>query len=430
MLGSLPFGLFAGWAAVHGHGVQLIVAIPILAVGGWLLTTPYGSAVAAAPLLALPVRVMPNAPTFPHLDPKTTWALIGAAATFVFWFYGARRKAVNPYAIAALVVVSVAVFVFGMANGVRKQDSLYIIITAGVGLVLGGTLIDQKARRALVVLGAGLALVAMAEAVGLPNPWVSVLGATRYIDLSNVKGATRASSSFGHPLIAGACLMMLAMFALTLRGRGTALLTLILLVGAASTVSRSALVGGAIGLIAFAGLSRTGERARALLLIAAVGTTAVVALAFVPSVRSSFSNRVGNANTTKEQAVRLNTFNIVEGDWKDNTSRLLVGQGIGSGGRYLVARGGNAKGYTIFDNQYATSLYDTGLVVLAVFAVLALLAIADGTGDGRRAGLPALIVGAVVLAFVDGLFWPPLVLLLWGSIGLASCPIRANGVDG
>ena len=40
------------------------------------------------------------------------------------------------------------------------------------------------------------------------------------------------------------------------------MVTFILLVGAASTVSRSALIGGAFGLVAYAGLSRTGERAR------------------------------------------------------------------------------------------------------------------------------------------------------------------------
>ena len=86
-------------------------------------------------------------------------------------------------------------------------------------------------------------------------------------------------------------------------------------------------------------------------------------------MRSSFTERVGGANA-EQQAVRINTINIVHGDWKDDPSRLLFGEGIGSGGRYLVARGGNAKGYTIFDNQYATSLYDMGLIVLLVFIVL------------------------------------------------------------
>ena len=90
VLGSLPFGVLAGWAAVHGHGPQLAVVLPVL-VSGWLLTTPYGSA-RRRPAVAVPVRVIPGAPTIPHLDPKTTWALLGAGATFVFWFYGARRR--------------------------------------------------------------------------------------------------------------------------------------------------------------------------------------------------------------------------------------------------------------------------------------------------------------------------------------------------
>ena len=98
-------------------------------------------------------------------------------------------------------------------SGARKQDSLYIILTASAGLALGSTLLDDQARRGLVLLGAALGLVALAEAVGFPNPWITVLGANRYQDLGNVAGAARASSSFGHPLIAGACLMMLGMFA-------------------------------------------------------------------------------------------------------------------------------------------------------------------------------------------------------------------------
>jgi hypothetical protein len=429
VLGSLPCAVLAGWAAAHGHGPELIVAIPLLAVSAWLLTTPYGSAVAAAPLLALPVRVMPGAPTIPHLDPKLTWALVAAGATFVFWFYGARRRALSPWAAAALVVVGVAAFLLGEANGVRKQDSLYIIVTAATGLALGSTLLDEKARRGLVALGAVLAIVAMGEALGLPNPWISILHANRYQDLSNIQGATRAASSFGHPLIAGACLMMLAMFALTLRGKGAAVFTVVLLIGAAATVSRSALIGGAVGLVAYAGLSRTGERGRALVVIAGVAVVAIVMLAFVPSVRSSFSERVGKANS-EQQVVRLNTINIAEGDWADDPGRLLVGQGIGSGGRYLVARGGNAAGFSIFDNQYVTSLYDVGLLVLVAFVILVILGVVEGTVLGRLGGLPALAVGLVVLAFVDGLYWPPLVLLLWAAIGLASTPGIVDGDRG
>jgi hypothetical protein len=425
-LGSLPCAVLAGWAAAHGHGPELLVAVPLLAVAAWLLTTPYGSAVVAAPLLALPVRVMPGVPTIPHFDPKLTWALVAAAAMFVFWFYGARQRALSPWTAAALVVVSVAVFLLGEAYGARKQDSLYIIVTAATGLALGCTLLDEKARRGLVALGAGLALVAMGEALGFSNPWVTLLHVNRYQDLSNVNGATRAASSFGHPLIAGACLMMLAMFALTLRQKGAGVLTVVLLMGAAATVSRSALIGGAVGLIAYAGLSRTGERGRALVVIAGVAVVAVVMLAFVPSVRSSFSERVGEANS-EQQVVRINTINIVKGDWSDDPSRLLVGQGIGSGGRYLVARGGNAAGFSIFDNQYATSFYDVGLLVLVVVALLVVLGIVEGTSLGRLGGLPALAVALVVLAFVDGLYWPPLVLLLWAAIGLASTPATLVG---
>jgi hypothetical protein len=429
VLGSLPCAVLAGWAAAHGHGPELIVALPLLAVAAWLLTTPYGSAAAAAPLLGLPVRAIPGTPTIPHLDPKLTWALVAAGATFVFWFYGARRRALSPWTAAALVVVAVAAFLFGEAHGARKQDSLYIIVTAATGLALGSTLIDEKARRGLVGLGAVLAIVAMGEAFGLPNPWVSILHANRYQDLSNIQGASRAVSSFGHPLIAGACLMMLAMFALTLRGKGATVLTVVLLIGGAATVSRSALIGCAVGLVAYAGLSRTGERGRALVVIAGVAVVAIVALAFVPSVRSSFSERVGEANS-EQQVVRLNTINIVEGDWADDPGRLLVGQGIGSGGRYLVARGGNAAGFSIFDNQYVTSLYDVGLLVLLAFGALVVLGIVEGTSLGRLGGLPALAVGLVVMAFVDGLYWPPLVLLVWAAIGLASTPATVDGDRG
>ena len=221
MLGSLPCGVLAGWAAVHGHGLQLVVVLPIVLAATWLLTTPYGSAVAAAPLLAMPVRVIPVAPTIPHLDPKTTWALLGAVATFVFWFYGARRKALSGYALGALVVVSVAVFVFGMAYGARKQDSLYIIIAAGTGLALGSTLLD--ARHA-----AGWC--SSARCSGSPR-WPrrsasrtrgSPSWAPTGTRTSQHAGATRAASSFGHPLIAGACLMMLAMFALSCAGEARA----------------------------------------------------------------------------------------------------------------------------------------------------------------------------------------------------------------
>jgi hypothetical protein len=292
---------------------------------------------------------------------------------------------------------------------------------AYTGVIIGQCLRDPIAIKVVAYLVVPIAILALLEAIGLQGLWATLLHADKY---ENHVYEIRSAASFGHPLIAGACLVATGLVLLSLRERPTTVSGIICIVAAATTVSRSALLGGALGIAIFA-LQAQGRRVRIVTITAVLVLLALVVIESIPGLKHSFDSRVldiNNGQLVQKESVRDNSLSIFKEELNVDPDRLLVGGGVGYSTKLLTARGGNANGYDIFDNEYITMMYDAGFIV--VLCVLGLLAVATIKSSklAHRQALPALAAIVVIMSFVDGMEWPSLSVVAWMVIGLFTLP--------
>jgi O-Antigen ligase len=414
VLGSVVLGA----VAASSIGTALTLGVILLAVAVFGVSRRWGSAICLAPVFLVPVTTMPSLSDLGPLHPQLLLALASAALTTLYWLWGAGRPELNRWSLCAAAFLGLALALLDIRSGLNSlQAAISVFLYAYTGLVVGQCMRDPRAVRALAFLAVPVALLAISEALGLHSIWFTVFHADK---IKGVSSAIRSSASFGHPLIAGACLVIAGLLLLSLRERASTVAAAVCFAGAATTVSRSALLGAAVGIAVFA-IQRPGHRVRTIFATICLIAAAFLFINSIPELRESFDNRIFNveqSQLTQQESVRSNSLKIVEKEVQANPGKLIVGGGAGYSTRLLTARGGNADGYDIFDNEYITMLYDGGLLVIV--AVLGLLAIAafKSAPDARYRALPALAAVVVIMYFVDGVEWPSLAVASWMTIGL------------
>jgi MFS family permease len=279
------------------------------------------------------------------------------------------------------------------------------------------------------LLALPLALLAIFEyATRRPDLWSHVVQATVYEALSSARGTLRATSTFGHPLVAGTALITMGFIVLVLPGRKRIILFSVIVAGALVTVSGSALVGLVAGLIVHS-VGNNRQRSQVLAMIVAIVAIGVVLITIIPSLSASFESRVlgsGGIGSEQSESVRLNSLKTLQTSFDQGATVLLTGRGLGGTERYLAKTGGNL-GFSTYDNQYVTSIYDSGLLV--VLAVIGL--IVAGTVRARPGwkAVAPLIVTATTAFFFNALYWPATGLLFWLAVGLATAPRGHRGIS-
>jgi hypothetical protein len=429
-IGVLALGIPLGLLATSKRGIELAVIVPTIALGVIGTRRRWGAAVCLAPVFLFPVTTITDLPSIANLHWRFILAVISALLATSYWRSGAHRPNLNPWTLAAVGFLGIALLALGRRNGISLQESVSLPLFAYTGAVVGQCLRDPIAIRALACLAVPIAILALLEAVGLQSIWATVLHANEYESLAHTNEAARSTASFGHPLIAGACLLATGLLLLSARKRYVTLAGVVCIAAAATTVSRSTLLGGALGIAVFA-LQAKGRRVRIVAAAAAFAITAFIIISSVPQLKHSFDTRVLNLNNSQlieKESVREHSLAIFEEEYDVDPDRLLVGGGVGYSIKLLTARGGNIDGFDIFDNEYITMMYDAGfIVVLCVLGLLALAAL-KSSKLSRRQALPALVAMAVVMAFVDGMEWPSLSVVAWMAIGLFTAPpLRTRG---
>jgi len=86
---------------------------------------------------------------------------------------------------------------------------------------------------------------------------------------------------------------------------------------------------------------------------------------------------------------------------------------------YLTRTGENL-GFGTYDNQYVTSIFDSGLVVILLVVGLIVAGVIRERPNASM--LAPLVVSAATMFFFEGLYWPITGLLFWMTVGLASAP--------
>ncbi len=392
---------------------MLIVLVGLACGAGWALRKPWGVVVPLAPIF-----LIPSIPPHFGLTPESQMAAVVAVLTAAWWLAGAGRPPVSWWALSAVGVAFAWTAGVSWRGALDLQDSFALPALWASGIVLGaGIAGNRQALYGVTALVAPAGALALAEAAGMSNFWASATGSSLFLDIASIQGATRSISTFGHPLIAGAMLAVASM--LIVRGGRVGLAVAVVgMAGAVATVSRSALLGLAVALVVLLWVDRR-HTVRSVLAVAFLVTAGWVAVTYVPAINQSFSERVGQGS--EGQVVREYAFDITRDSIANDTAAVAFGGGIGQTNRDLEARG-TIHGFVILDNQYATGLFDMGLVPLGLIGALLGAALLRAAPDNRRMAAPALAAVVVTLAFADGLYWTSLGTLSALVVGAATAP--------
>ncbi|SNT31033.1 O-antigen ligase family protein [Rhodococcoides kyotonense] len=294
------------------------------------------------------------------------------------------------------------------------------------GLVIGGAI---SATFGIVQYGTGIDLAAMLKPP-LLNDHGSVLS-----EALMREGFARPQGSAGHPLELSAVLTVLVPVALgvvySARAQGRrswhwVLLTVVLVGGAALTLSRSAVVGLAVAVLFMAWKWPV---RRVLAIVAVVGVPLVVAYVTDSKLLNAFVQIFATSGTDSSLQSRDHGRDYVLQHFADH---LWFGEGTAT---Y------SARGYPVLDNQYLGRLMETGLFGVASFVLLlgaafffALIASqrfwrrAQASQDRRddagmfelTRGIAAAIAAVGVIALIlDVSGFAQIWLLMWILVGLA-----------
>lgn len=426
----VTLSLSLGLLAAHGYALFLMAACLICGIVVWAAPRRV-----AVPVIMLGVVLIPTGTFGPGrihgIPPTTALAFVTVCAALALWWHRRERGASAPlsgYALASLLILIVASLLqLGISKYAVTRPLYQLPFLWISGLLLGSLLAaDLRIADRIGLLALPLAMLAIIESViGKPTLWSDLIGANEFDNVSTIGGADRAASTFGHPAVAGTALVILAFVVLSRRGPRRAILFSIIVAGAVATVSRGALVGLAAGLLTHF-IGKHHQRSQ---MIGAIAVTAIVGwllISLVPAFHASFERRVLGASLQSE-GIRLNSLSDLRASFVRNDQELWLGRGLGGSEIYLGQTGGNL-GWGTYDNQYVTSLYDSGLLV--VLAVIGLIVLGVIRARPRARLLAPLVASAVTMYFFEALYWPVTGLLFWMTVGLATTPasFRASGV--
>jgi hypothetical protein len=421
----LPLGAFAallGLLAADGYGP---VAIGLLLIGGsvlWALSKPQAPLVLTLGVFLLPTPAM-QASRVHGLPLTTTLAFATTFATLVIWWHQRARGihlSLSPYAAASLILLVVAAIIQLATSQYATLKPVYQLTPFWLAGLLLGSLLASNRRSVddVGVLALPLALLAIIEFVAnKPNLWGNVIGAHGYDNVALTGTTLRSTATFGHPVVAGAALIVMAFVYFIRPGYRRTLVFSVIVAGAVATVSRSALVGLGAGLLAqFFGTHR--QRLHVVGAVAATALAVWLMTSLIPTLNTAFTHRVLGAST-QTQRIRLNAISTLKEDVSRGDPILITGRGLGGSLNYLAQTGGNL-GFSTYDNQYITSVYDSGFVVV----VLSLGLIGLGVIRARRGWrtVAPLWASAATMFFFEGLYWPVTGLLFWLTVGVATSP--------
>jgi hypothetical protein len=422
LLATVVVSLCVGYLASRNLVLPMIGLVVVIGVVIWAVSKPAAILLVLAGVVLVPTPAMQTAAVH-GIRLQTGLGIITASGAFWLWCRQRARGAnvaLNPAATAALVIILVAGVCQLMFSQYAELRPLYQCSFFWLsGLLLGSVVAyDRRMLGYLAYLGLGLTLFTIFEfLLGQPNLWGRVIGGQTFELIATLGGINRATATFGHPLVAGIVLVTLAFLALSSGRRGGTVMFGLIVAGTLVTGSRSAFVGFGVGLIV---LILSGQR-RPSQKLAIIGTTIVIGwilIASIPALNSALNSRVVHASSTEDR-VRLNSLRTLKQSFDDGDPTLITGRGVQGSQVYLKQTGGNL-GFPVYDNQYATSIYDNGYLVFGAAVILIAIGVIK-TRPGWQLAAPLVVISSTLL-FFDGLYWPIIGVLFWFTVGLASAP--------
>lgn len=413
VVGGVAAACALGVTVARSNVLALFLALLAAFVCLALFATRLGPTVVLLPALLIPVNAMTSRSVgLIPLGPAISLSVFLGAMCLP----GPRNGPLARLGFLALGCMGAGEILAYIAAGSARSPlaELQFLLVWAAGLTVGVVMARKpQAVDILIWVVATLAALAVFELASGPNPWVLVLQASRYT--ATTAGIVRSTSSFGHPLIAGDIFAVVALLAIGRKGALRWVAGPLLIMGVISTVSRSSAIGLLVGLIAYV-VWLPEYRSRVATLVVPLGSLLILAGFLFSPLRQSIEGRV--LSSDYQQVTRQATIGRIMTDIENRPQALLLGGGIGSTQIQLTNVGG-IGGVDALDNQFATSIYDIGLIPsLASYGLL--IAIASIASRRRSTVGPALFCGLVTMAFSDSLYWHSFGVLLWLIVGLAA----------
>lgn len=344
-----------------------------------------------------------------------------------------------------VILVSYALtnFMGSSALEARAADSALIKALSWIGIFLIANDGITDRRRLLVLLRRAAVIGALMSTLGLLQfvtgqsivSAIDIPGFTSGSEFGNVQsraGFLRAAGTASHPLEYGVVLCMSLPLAITLalqefRGRSARRWFSVgaILVASALSVSRSALIGIAAGLVMlFPSWSKAVRIRATLTAVAGVGAMYLLVPGMVGTVRGLFTGLSEDAST----ASRTDSYDAA----LEVAARTpVMGRGLGT---FLPE-------YRILDNQYLLLLIEVGAAGLISFIVLIAAGIYCCERARRRfedalmkqlsvAVMASLTAGALTFAFFDAFSFPMSAAYMFLLLGTAGALWRIAQVEG
>ncbi len=428
-LTSIPAALALGWAITRGFGGQILIVTAVVTLPLVLARSRWALPFVLAPVLLYPVSAA-NGPKLHGVHVAPLVALYLAAN--VLWLYVTRRRTsrVGALGLAGLLTLVLA----GLLESVYSNNGTlaHSLTTFGfwISAFLLGSLLgnDRRQLASLGLLALAIAGLSLWQAATGSNPYNHIVGELHFASVESYKGLQRSTATFGHPLVAGASLMVLAALALVGRRWFSAPIALMVFVGATVTLSRSAFVGAVVMLIVVVAQG-TGRR-RVVITLGSIVLAFALAVVLLPRFSIDLESRVLH-NESREVARNAGPerlFNAIA----HRPEAVLFGNGVGTTALQFQSSGG-IGGVDTYDNQFVDSAFDVGVLPLGLVVALLGAAAFRAQPDRRSSYLPAFVGAVTMLLFFDGLGWPAYSVLFWLVVGaLTSRPrgrVQAFAVD-
>ncbi len=381
--------------------------------------------------------------------------IVGVLAGRDYWLRAIRRVPLLPtaaaFGVAGTIFLSAAYATTGSMGDTPLTLSGYAVrdaLTALAAFLVIITVVTTRESIVLVlrglVVGASISSLAglVAVATGRDIAPMITLPGLKYADdqlVTNLMrdGVVRPQGSAGHPLELSSVLTILTPIAVVLTfealRRGArwwpwAAATAVLVMGAAATVSRSALVGFAVALVVFAAfwpLRRTGR-----IVVGGVVVVFALWLANVPMLRSLIGVVTGGSKDASLQSRSIGRDYVAQEFGK----HMSLGQGAGT---YDV------RVQPVLDNDYLAQLMQVGLIGIAALILfylsgaLSALTVAirvrrsgDALGEIAPGLLASVLIVMVIGTILDIGGFAQVSMLSTVLVALSVCLLRAAASEG
>jgi len=409
-LASALLAFLLGWMTTKNLGIQLLAAAVLVGLPFVTARTRWATAYAVAPVLLYPVSALTSVKVLNTINIAPLLAVYLLAN--VVWMYIVRRRTTIPSA-AGLAGVLLIVGTSILESAHSGNGTLSHFLTTGTfwlsAFFLGSLVADD--RQQFVVLGfcaLPLAGLAVWQAATGSNPYNHFIGPLHFAGVETYENLQRSTSTFGHPLVAGACLTVLAFAAIAGRSRLAMLVAPLVLLGAIATVSRSVLIGATLGL--FIVLAQGNARRSIVVTVGLIATAALLSVIAFPRLATSLEGRL--LNSSGSEVARTAGPSTLLHDLSAKPLAVAFGRGIGTTSTELAATGG-IGGVDTYDNQFIDTTFDIGFIPLIPALVLLGYGIVGARADRRKTFLPVVIGSIVMILFFDGLAWPSFAFRFW-----------------